>query len=122
MKNTNVNNKSLFLITNAMMAFSAAMAAYGFCISNVKGSGWVTCVLLAGIIGCKSILTKKAQKISIAAGGAAALVTAAAVIAKVGVMILNIRYAAIVFMAAVAVLSAAQIVLCMMGRTEKEAV
>ena len=121
MKNTTVNNKMVFTVMNVLMAVSAAFAAYGFCISNEKGSGWVTWGLLKSIFAGKSMLTDKAEKTGLAAGGAAALITAAAVISKVGFYIMNIRYAAIVFMAAVAVYAAVRAAAAMTGKVKAEA-
>ncbi|MBQ1433640.1 MAG: hypothetical protein IIZ09_11130, partial [Ruminococcus sp.] len=115
------NNKMLFVMMNAVMAVAAALSAYGFCMSNERGNHWVTAVLMLGIIQpMKNLLTEKQQKLSIAAAGISALIAAVLVIAKVGALILNIRYAAIVFMAAVAVLSAAQVVFALMGNKDKK--
>ena len=115
------NNKMLFVMMNAVMAVAAALSAYGFCMSNERGNHWVTAVLMLGIMQpMKNLLTEKQQKLSIAAAGISALIAAVFVIAKVGALILNIRYAAIVFMAAVAVLSISQVVFALMGNKDKK--
>ena len=122
MKRTEMNNKMVFVMMNTLLAAAAALSAYGFCLSNEKGNHWVLAVILFSVVQpVKKMLTEKQQKLCLAAAGTGALITAAAVIAKVGIFILNIRYAAIVFMAAVAVLSAAQVVFCLTGRTDKDA-
>lgn len=121
MKRTNVNNKVLFVIMNAMLAFAAIMSAFGFCVSSENGGNWLTAVLLLCITGFAGIkLTEKQQKLSIAATIAATLITAAIVTINVGSYILNVRYFAIVIMAATAVLSISQIICCIIGTKDKE--
>ena len=122
MKNNTMNNRNTFVILNIVTAVLAACSAYGFCISNAKGNHWVLFViLLAFAADTNKILDKKAEKLSLIAGSAAALVTAALVISQAGSMVLNIRYASIVFMAGVAVLHAAMAFFALAGKAVKSA-
>ena len=122
MKNNTMNNRGTFVILNIVTAVMAACSAYGLCISNAKGNHWVLFViLLAFATNTSKILDKKAEKLSLIAGSAAALVTAALVISQVGSMVLNIRYASIVFMAGAAVLHAAMAFFALAGKAVKSA-
>ena len=122
MKINTLNNRNTFVILNIATAVMASLSAYGFCISNAKCNHWVLFVmLLAFAAGTNKISDKKAEKLSLIAGSAAALITAALVISQVGSMVLNIRYASIVFMAGAAVLHAAMAFFALAGKAVKSA-
>ncbi len=121
MKRTNVNNKVIFVIMNAMLAFAAIMSACGLCTASENSGRWLTAVLLLGLTGSAGIkLTEKQQRLCIAATIAGTLITAAILIISVGSYILNIRYFAIVIMAATALLSISQMICCIAGTKDKE--
>ncbi len=122
MRNNTMENRNAFVITNFITAVMAALSAYGFCISNAKGHHWVLFVMLFSFMsGTKKLLDDKSRKISLIAGSAAALVAAAAVISQVGALVLNIRYASIVYMAGVAVLYLTRAFFGLAGRTVESA-
>ncbi|MBQ8107115.1 MAG: hypothetical protein IJ129_00025 [Ruminococcus sp.] len=124
----NINNKTVSaktssIIHNGAFAIASAMAAYYFWFSPDKANKWMSIVLLAGVlIPSGADLSKKHQLMAMGAGLSAGIAAGAAVILNVGFNVFNIRYSAVIFLAAAAVLSAAKAAFVLMENKRVKAV
>lgn len=110
MKKTIASNQFAYVFLNAVLALSSAVAAYGFFISENPAMTWLTPIMFIPLLlPAKDMISKKHQKAVIAVAGIAAAVCAALVISQVGIWVLNIRYSAVVFFAAVSFMAASEI-------------
>lgn len=110
MKKTIASNQFAYVFLNAILALSSAVAAYGFFISENPAMTWLTPLMFIPLLlPAKDMISRKHQKAVLAISGIAAAVSAALVISQVGIWILNIKYLAVVFFAALSVMAASEI-------------
>jgi len=113
-----------YVILNILLAFGSFFTAYALYISSAHEDKWYPGFLfLLLLMPGKDMLSRKHQKAVIAVSLAAAVIAAVFVISQVGIWILNIRYSAAVFNAAIGVMAVAQLIMyAAERRNEKEAV
>lgn len=110
MKKTITTERFAYVFLNVLLAVASAITAYGFFISENPGNAWITPIMfLPLLLPEKGMISEKHQKMSLMISGLAAVVSAALVISQIGIWILNIRYTALVFFIAVAVMAVADI-------------
>ena len=109
MKNISKSRK-LYIVRAAITLLAAVVTAYGFTISSEMGSHWLAtlCIIYSlDTVFCP--LEKADQNKSLIAALGATAIAAVIVIARVGAMILNIRYIGLVLTVLIAALAAALI-------------
>ena len=111
-----------YAVLNALLALGSFATAYALYVSSAHEDKWYPGLLfLLLLIPGKDMLSEKHQKAAYIIALIAAVIAAVFVISQVGIWILNIRYSAAVFNAAIGVMAVAQLIMFAAER-KKEAV
>lgn len=123
MKNSYENSSFAFVFFHILLAAAASITSYAFFISEAHTNKWMTAtIFLTFCYQTKDQISKKHQKDALWISAAALVIASAFVISQVGIYILNIRYTAVVFLAAIAVLAVSELVFFVSEKKKKSAI
>ena len=115
MKKTLANYDLGYVFLNIMLALASFAAAYALYSSAAHEDKWypgaLFLLLLLLLLPGKDMISRKHQKTAYIAALIAGIIAAAFVISQVGIWILNIRYSAAVFNAAIGVMAVTQLIM-----------
>ena len=112
MKKTSETTGTGYVLINLFLSIASFDTAYAFYVSAANGDKWfLSVIFLLVFMPYMDTISSKHRKIALAAALAAGAAAAVFVISQVGIWILNIRYSAVVYNAAIGVFAAANILL-----------
>lgn len=112
MKKTLANYDLGYVFLNIMLALASFATAYALYSSAAHEDKWYPGALfLLLLLPGKDMISRKHQKTAYIASLIAGIIAAAFVISQVGIWILNIRYSAAVFNAAIGVMAVTQLIM-----------
>ena len=112
MKKTLANYDLGYVFLNIMLALASFATAYALYSSAAHEDKWYPGALfLLLLLPGKDMISRKHQKTAYIAALIAGIIAAAFVISQVGIWILNIRYSAAVFNAAIGVMAVTQLIM-----------
>ena len=112
MKKTLANYDLGYVFLNIMLALASFATAYALYSSAAHEDKWYPGALfLLLLLPGKDMISRKHQNTAYIAALIAGIIAAAFVISQVGIWILNIRYSAAVFNAAIGVMAVTQLIM-----------